>query len=92
MRFLKENLQRRYTWNTAGNSSLFSGTPSRRLFDRCNGDQVLFLINFYSSTDENFDVEDMHRIEELINDRLPTDTKSEISVYNWLKEATILMA
>jgi hypothetical protein len=91
MSFLKENLQGHYNWNNSGNTGLFSGTPTRRFFDRDNGEQVLFIINFYGSTDEKFNVEEGHRLEELINKRLPAETRSEISVYNWLKEASMLI-
>jgi hypothetical protein len=91
MPFLKENLQNQhYNWSSPGNVSTFTGTPSRRLFDRENGNQVLFIINFYESVAEKFSVTEGHKLEELINNELPMEAKSEISVFNWLKVATVL--
>lgn len=87
MAFLKENLVNdHYTWPEDEEQTSFSGTPSRRAFDRYNGAQVLFIINYYgSSASEKFSVEEGRKIEEQIQNHLPMEAKSEISVYNWLK-------
>jgi hypothetical protein len=88
MLFLKEDLSgTHYTWKEERSKSTFSGQPSRRLFDRFDGDQVLFMINFYGSLSDKFTVEEGRKIEELILNQLPTDARSEMSVFNWLKEA-----
>jgi len=89
MHFVRENLKGdHYTWNEDVNLSTFQGQPSRRLFNRYDGYQVLFLINSYSSQAGNFDPEMSQKMEELIMHDLPLDARSEISVLNWLKEAT----
>jgi hypothetical protein len=89
MHFSKEDLQgQHYTWSNDGKSQL-TGQPSRRLFDRYNGDQVLFIINSYAAMSEQFTIEEARRMEELINDYLPLGIKSEMSVFNWLRETSL---
>ncbi len=86
MAFLKEDLlSQHYTWNNSGEAPIFTGHPSRRVFDRFNGDQVLFLINFYGELTENFTVEQGREIENMIYNQLPMDAKSEMAVFNWLR-------
>jgi hypothetical protein len=47
MYFKKEDLAgTHYTWSANDKKQVFTGRPSRKSFDRFNGDQVLFLINF----------------------------------------------
>lgn len=83
MPFQKEDLQgQHYTWNIENKETFFTGVPSRRMFDRYNGDQVLFLIN---SLTEVFSIKEGTEIEELILNKLPLEAKSEISVFNWLR-------
>lgn len=87
MLFQKHHLSGdQYSWNTGKDRQEFAGQPTRRLFDRYNGEQLLFIINFYGSEEAGFSVEEGQRIERMISDRLPFDTKSEISVFNWIKK------
>lgn len=84
MPFLKEDLGgSHYNWSDAKDP--YTGQPSRRLFDRYNGDQVLFIINFYSSVSEKFTLVEGRKMEDLITNHLPLEAKSEISVFNWLR-------
>jgi len=85
MLFVKEHLSagNNYNWT---DEFIFDGTPSRRLFDRQNGNQLLFIINLYASQNDKFSEDQVQRIEEMLVNRLPEDVKSEISVLNWLKE------
>lgn len=85
MLFVKEHLSagNNYNWTS---EFIFDGTPSRRLFDRQNGNQLLFIINLYASQNDKFSEDQVQRIEEMLVNRLPDDVKSEISVLNWLKE------
>jgi hypothetical protein len=85
MLFTKEHLAGNYKWATEPGDSLFTGSPTRRLFDRWNGVQVLFIINSFAALSESFSVEEGRKVESLINDHLPQDTRSEMSVYNWLR-------
>ncbi len=85
MPFLKEDLTGlHYNWADKPEGEAYTGQPSRRLFDRFNGDQVLFLINFYGSLSEKFTLLEGRKMEELITNQLPLEAKSEISVFNWL--------
>jgi hypothetical protein len=88
MPLAKEDLQNpHYSWTSAPGLTLYNGQPSRRLFDRDNGDQVLFIINFYESETNSLSLTEAKRIEEMIMNELPLSAKSEISVLNWLKES-----
>ena len=85
MLFSKEHLDaaNNYNWTE---EMVFEGTPSRRLFDRYNGNQTLFIINIYASQTEEFSENELRRIEDLLMNQLPVEAKSEISVLKWLKE------
>jgi len=72
-----------YRWQ--GNNP-FSGEPSRRSFDPLNGDQVLFMINYYGSLFEDFNLQEARALEKQIAYSLPLELKSEISVMNWLRK------
>ena len=85
MLFLKEHLQcHHYNWINETNISAYNGKPSRRLFDRFNGDQVLFIINSFAAQSDKFTTEQALEVEQLIINQLPLEAKSEISVFNWL--------
>ncbi len=85
MHFLKEQLNRNnnYSWP---DEPTFTGDPSRRLFNRYNGNQMLFLINHYASLTEGFTVNNGVHVEDILINQLPLEAKSEISVLKWLKE------
>lgn len=88
MPFLKEDLAgHHYTWSDTAGTSVFTGGPSRRLFDRFNGDQLLFIINFYGTLSDRSSIIEGRKMEEMINNLLPIEAKSEISVFNWLKQS-----
>jgi len=85
MLFLKDHLLGDYTWASESDKSIFTGGPTRRRFDRYNGDQVLFIINIYALTLDNFSIQTGQEVEALILNNLPLQASSEISVFNWLK-------
>jgi hypothetical protein len=90
MHFEKADLEgTHYNW-IENTRRLFTGQPSRRTFDPLNGDQVLFLINAFGSSSEKFTLSEGKSIEQIIRHELPTETRSEISVLNWLKETVLL--
>jgi hypothetical protein len=83
MPFIKEDLiGDNYKWIDANS---YTGSPSRRLFDRYDGNQVLFIINSIGSLSEKFSIVEGLQIEEKIIHHLPSAIKSELSVFNWLK-------
>jgi hypothetical protein len=85
MKFSKEELEYHYTWTDGTQTASLTGSPSRRLFNRFDGNQVLFIINHFARMNADFSQEDGRRIENLIVKQLPLDAKSEISVCNWLE-------
>jgi hypothetical protein len=86
MLFLKEHLvSHHYDWTTESRHKIIA-SPDRRLFDRSNGNQILYLINFFGYSVGNLTINDGQRIESLIIKELPAELKSEISVFNWLRE------
>ena len=88
MAFQKEDLLNQdYTWASPAADTSFKGEPSRRLFDRFSGDQVLYIINSFGKALGNLTLHDGRALEELILKRLPIDIKSELSVFNWLRGA-----
>ena len=83
MPIIKEDLVHgHYKWT---DNFSFTGSPSRRRFDRSNGYQVLFIINFFGSLSEQFSIKEGRVMEEKIMWELPNDVKSEMSVFNWLR-------
>lgn len=88
MHFLKEHLSAyNYSWI---DEATFAGEPSRRLFNRYNGNQLLFVINLYASVTEGFTINMGLKIEDRLMNQLPPDAKSEISVLNWLTQTSPL--
>ena len=86
MHFLKHDLVgTHYTWLKEGEENIFTGQPTRRAFNRFNGDQVLFIINFYGSLSDQSSIKEGRNIESDLNNRLPIGMQSEISVFNWLR-------
>jgi hypothetical protein len=85
MIFSKQDLAGNYKWEARPGDSFLTGSPSRRLFDRWNGVQVLFMINSIAALAETFSPEEARKVESLIHDQLPLESRSEISVFNWLK-------
>ena len=89
MHFEKHDMRgHHYNWDNEVSKGIFTGSPTRRFFNRFNGDQVLFIINFYASAFERSSLQECLKIEDLITHQLPPEAKSEISVFNWLRAAT----
>lgn len=86
MIFLKEHLRKRhYNWAVGLNHSMANNEPDRRIFDRFNGFQVLFIINYFGKSVGKLTVTEGLKVEELISAQLPLEVKSELSVFNWLR-------
>jgi hypothetical protein len=85
MLFLKEHLFNVYNWTVGLNHSVQNNAPDRRVFDRFNGDQVLFIINYFGKSLGRLTVNDGRKIENIISTQLPLEIKSELSVFNWLR-------
>ncbi len=84
--FLREHLcKTHYDWATGLNHSMENNEPDRRVFDRFNGFQVLFIINHFGKSLGKLTITEGLRVEELISAQLPREIKSELSVFNWLR-------
>lgn len=84
MQFLKEHLSPgNYEWST---DLVYNGDVSRRLFNRNNGDQVLFLINQYAAPKDKFNIEEGIQVQRMLKLELPVEAKSEKSVLQWLND------
>ncbi len=84
MMFLKENLlEDAYSWtSSAGKPDQF---PTRMRFDRFNGDCVVRMINLFNILVMNVSILEGQTIEKLLQNELPLQANSEITVFNWLK-------
>jgi|SRR3982751_1386231 len=75
-----------YVWNSDNKNNHLSDGPTRKRFDRFNGDCMLHIINLYDCLIDKLNVKQAQRIECLIQRELPLEAKSEITVLQWLKE------
>ena len=92
MLFLKEHLTGVYNWSPEIDSPVFEGQATRRLFDRWNGSQVLFIINLLLDSNESSSIEEGRKIERLIINKLPFNSSSELTVFNWLQKEMLVSA
>ena len=84
MFFYKEHLiGKTYEWPEE-KSTVAKTTPGMQLFDRFNGNHLLYMINFFCTSVGAFSINDGQKIEKFIK-TLPSEVKSEIDVFNWLR-------
>lgn len=87
MQFLKQHFgPGNYEWT---DELIYTGDPSRRMYNRNNGNQLLFVINQYAASATTFDVEQGVHIQEMLRYQLPVEPKSELSVIKWLNEKVV---
>lgn len=91
MHFQKQDLEGAHYYWAKDDSHAFIGDPTRRSFDKFNGDQVLFLINLCGSIGGKFTVEEGKKIEKRILFDLPDEARSEISVFNWIRSSVFAL-
>ena len=92
MSFSKEHLSGLYTWSSNHEIAAFGGEPTRRSFDRWNGDQVLFIIQQVLQETGDLSIEQGKKLESLIINKLPFDSCSELTVSNWLQKEIMVNA
>lgn len=86
MIFIKENLLTNdYVWANDTKSGSLSEGPTRKRFDRFSGNCMLHIINLFDSCVDKLNIAQAQQIEKLIQEELPLETKSEVSVLQWLK-------
>ena len=89
MSFSREHLAGLYNWTSQEETTLFEGLPSRRTFDRYNGNQVFFIITLLLERSGNPSVEQGKELEKLIINKLPFTSCSELTVFNWLEKEMV---
>ena len=89
MSFTKEHLTGLYNWLPEKETPLFEGSPSRRMFDRYNGNQVVFIIGLLLERLGNSSIDQGREIEMMIINKLPFTSASELTVFNWLEKEMI---
>lgn len=89
MSFSKEHLTGVYNWDHESETFVFEGPPSRRAFDRYNGNQVFFIITLLLERLGNPSIEQGKEIEMLIINKLPFTSCSELTVFNWLEKEMV---
>lgn len=86
MLILKEHLKGEYGWMPEGARPAYKGEATRRLFNRRDGVQVLFIINVFVQQNCTPTIQDGLKAEELLLEKLPFGNKSELSVLQWLQK------
>jgi len=81
MLFSQNNMIGLYNW---GKEESVEREPNRKSFDRCNGNQVLYIINYLLNIYPSSSIEEGKKIELMLIRELPQNKTSEISVCNWL--------
>ncbi len=86
MNFLKKDLTgTHYSWLKWDDENIFVGQPTYRPFNRYNGNQVLFIINYYRTLSAYATLKAGKKIEYDLINHLPIGSQSEISVIKWLR-------
>ena len=91
MTFLREHLSgSNYNWTLSNQvHKMKELTPTRNLFDRSNGNCILHMLNLFDELIVKLSVKDAQHLEFLLANELPSEAKSEMTVFNWLKETYI---
>src|SRR5690349_11531092 len=86
MIFTKECLQGiEYNWVPLSANILCDRFPTRKGFDRQSGDSMLRMINLFNLLVSRLTLTEGHSIEQALAKELPSQLRSEMSVFNWLK-------
>ena len=86
MIFTKESLQGKdYNWIPLSANILSDGFPTRKSFDRLSGDSMLRMINLFNLLISKLTLAEGHNMEQALTKELPSQLRSEVSVFNWLK-------
>lgn len=86
MLLLKEQLAGSYEWPAEREGLRFDNVATRRLFNRWNGYQTLFVINVFLMEAGLVPAQYGKKVEEILLNKLPLDAMSEKKVVAWLNE------
>lgn len=82
----------RYTYNwrpIPREDSRIAGIPNSTLFNRNEGFEVLWLINFFAQKKGITDKEIGFQLEKIIKEKLPLNLRNQTHVIEWLEQNTI---
>jgi len=86
MIFTKESLRgSSYNWIPLSAHILSDRFPTRKSFDRLSGDSMLRMINLFNLLISRLTLAEGHSMEQALTLELPSQLRSEVSVFNWLK-------
>ena len=75
-----------YSWTAYGDDNpKITGSPDNILFNRHEGYEVLYLINEFMKFHQLTSKEDGQKIEKMIHDKLPSDTRARADVIEWIE-------
>ncbi|MBD3270354.1 hypothetical protein GF376_02410 [Candidatus Peregrinibacteria bacterium] len=75
-----------YKWSAYGNDDpKITGEPDSSLFSRKEGYEVLYLINKIASDNGLKQKSSGEKLEKMIHEYLPSDTRSQVNVVKWIK-------
>jgi hypothetical protein len=76
-----------YTWTAnAPNDPRTSGKPDETLFNRTEGNEVVYLINKLMMLWDYRFSNTGNKMEKLIHDKMPADITTQAGVQRWIKE------
>jgi len=86
MTFKKENLNYSgYSWTALkGDDPKISGEPDSTLLSRKEGYEVLYFINKTMEKNKWVNEATGHKIEKMIQEKVPKDIHSQLKIYNWI--------
>lgn len=74
-----------YSWTAVpGDDPKVTGKPDSTLFSRKEGYEVLYMINKVLDHQNQTTTKSGQKVEDLIKNELPSDTRSQVNVFNWL--------
>ena len=76
-----------YSWTTIpGDDPRITGSLDATMFSRKEGFEVLYLINKFMEIHDLKNKETCNKIERMLHDHLPSNTRSQENVKDWLKK------
>ena len=86
--FKKSDLKLTYSWTAAAenDNAKITGIPDSTLLDRHEGYEVLPFLNRYLTSKNWTSQSTLNKLEDALNDKLPSSTRSHANVKKWLDD------
>ncbi|MDE0535132.1 hypothetical protein [Tenacibaculum sp. L6] len=83
----REDLQYEYSWKAIpSDNPKVTGDPDSTLLNRNEGYEMLYFINKFCELTNLTTKGDAHKVETMIKEHLPSNTRSQANVRDWLVE------